>query len=462
MTRTLSEKSLTQSGFDFDAEREEWRPVVGCEGRYEVSDKGRIRALFSYGQWKFPRILQGFPNVAGYRLVELRPERNKRVHRRISEIVLETFASHRPEGCDVHYRDGNTSNLRLTNLCWQTTATDSRPHEEWKPIIGLESRYQVSNLGRVRAVYPLSPAVMRIKRVLKTPLDGADRPRIELSDGNGHIRYTGVARLVLEAFVGPCPSGQECLHRDGNPQNNILANIHWGTHSQNMQDRERHGTGNGSRVAIPTAAVVRRALANAETILLRRSNVHFRPIGHPTKLPIRESWRPIRGYETRYEVSSHGRVRAIFPRYRHVHWIGRVLNPSQDGQGYKHLTLVSASGERRRRSVHHLVLDSFLGTRPLGCEALHRDGNPENNSISNLAWGTRKENATDRERHGRTRHGSQVSNSKLSETKALAILLLRSKGYRAFAISRCFGISKTTVKRILSGHAWQHIAGLSP
>ena len=50
-----------------------------------------------------------------------------------------------------------------------------------------------------------------------------------------------VHRLVLEAFVGPCPDGMECRHLDGNPGNNRLDNLAWGTRAENQQDAIRHG-----------------------------------------------------------------------------------------------------------------------------------------------------------------------------------------------------------------------------
>jgi hypothetical protein len=51
-----------------------------------------------------------------------------------------------------------------------------------------------------------------------------------------------VHRLVLEAFVGPCPEGLETRHLDGNPSNNRLENLVWDTHANNMADGIRHGT----------------------------------------------------------------------------------------------------------------------------------------------------------------------------------------------------------------------------
>lgn len=45
-------------------------------------------------------------------------------------------------------------------------------------------------------------------------------------------------RLVLETFIGPCPDGKECCHRDDDTTNNHISNVYWGTYSENMMDRE--------------------------------------------------------------------------------------------------------------------------------------------------------------------------------------------------------------------------------
>jgi len=50
-----------------------------------------------------------------------------------------------------------------------------------------------------------------------------------------------VHRLILEAFVGPCPSGMQCRHLDGDSLNNRLDNLCWGTQKENADDAARHG-----------------------------------------------------------------------------------------------------------------------------------------------------------------------------------------------------------------------------
>jgi hypothetical protein len=70
-----------------------------------------------------------------------------------------------------------------------------------------------------------------------------------------------IHRLVLEAFVGPCPEGMECCHRDDDPFNNALSNLRWDTHRANIAQRDgrnRQARGERSGVAKLTEDLVRR------------------------------------------------------------------------------------------------------------------------------------------------------------------------------------------------------------
>jgi len=57
------------------------------------------------------------------------------------------------------------------------------------------------------------------------------------------VSWTGtVCRIVLLAFIGPCPDGMERLHGPGGSLDDRLVNLSYGTHARNMQDRTRDGT----------------------------------------------------------------------------------------------------------------------------------------------------------------------------------------------------------------------------
>lgn len=117
--------------------------------------------------------------------------------------------------------------------------------EQWKDIPGYEGMYQASTFGRVRSL-PREVvrkhahgghAVWRYAgRVLAAKAKNCGHINVSLGANNSKL----VHRLVLETFVGPCPQGMECLHRDGNPANNCLDNLHWGTRHENRADIRRH------------------------------------------------------------------------------------------------------------------------------------------------------------------------------------------------------------------------------
>lgn len=103
-----------------------------------------------------------------------------------------------------------------------------------------------------------------------------------------------------------------------------------------------------------------------------------------------------------YEVTRDGRV---FPT---TNWRGlgrRELAQNLNDDGYPSVR-VTLAGKRVRYSVHSLVAFAHLPPRSSSAhEVRHLDGDKMNPHADNLAWGTPKENADDRERHGRTSRG---------------------------------------------------------
>lgn len=83
-------------------------------------------------------------------------------------------------------------------------------------------------------------------RVLHLRRDRQGRLRVDLRDRDGR-RTQFVHRLVLLAFVGPCPDGAECCHADDDSSNNHLYNLRWDTHSANHHDLVRNGNHNMRR-----------------------------------------------------------------------------------------------------------------------------------------------------------------------------------------------------------------------
>lgn len=86
--------------------------------------------------------------------------------------------------------------------------------------------------------------------------------RVKLRGESGDRTFT-VHRLVLEAFVGPRPSGAACRHLDGNSLNNQLRNLAWGTYRENAIDRSCHGN-KGKKLRPSDVCEIRKRLSNGE------------------------------------------------------------------------------------------------------------------------------------------------------------------------------------------------------
>lgn len=106
--------------------------------------------------------------------------------------------------------------------------------EDWKLIKDFEDAYEVSNMGRVKSFRGKEP------RILKGTLNSNGYFVVGLTRrgmGRGYL----VHRLVLEAFVGPCPSGCWGCHSDSVRVNNRIDNLRWDTPKNNSADRKKTG-----------------------------------------------------------------------------------------------------------------------------------------------------------------------------------------------------------------------------
>ena len=72
---------------------------------------------------------------------------------------------------------------------------------------------------------------------------------------------------------------------------------------------------------------------------------------------------------------------------------GRTLKLTKDK--YYYVISMSINGKPKKCLVHHLVACAFLGVRPEGCYILHGDRGQLCNEVSNLRYGTPKENSTE-------------------------------------------------------------------
>jgi len=170
---------------------------------------------------------------------------------------------------------------------------------------------------------------------------------------------------------------------------------------------------------------------------------------------MKEIWKDIEGYEGLYQISNFGRI---------IKFLGLRKNSG----GYCRIGL-NKNRKCIDKFIHRIVLETFIGPPPIGKnDVRHLDGNPSNNRIDNLCWGTRSENVKDSQIHGtyktpyiknhKNNTGSKHGMSKLVEKNIVEIRLMYKNGKTIREIRNIFNfVGYHTLYRIVTNKSWKHI-----
>ena len=189
-----------------------------------------------------------------------------------------------------------------------------------------------------------------------------------------------------------------------------------------------------------------------------------------------EEWRPIAGFEGRYEVSSLGRVRSVSRVVKSINrwgqaWErvlpGKVLAMHPRGYGYWTISLLSEKGESHGFMVHRLVAEAFIPNPFDLPEVNHIDADVKNARVENLEWVDKSMNAKHAYKIGRRETGSSHHFSNLQrdasgrvvadgEVPAKPQQMFNHEG-RAMSLaewSKELGIKYTTLYQRIVGRGW--------
>ena len=161
-----------------------------------------------------------------------------------------------------------------------------------------------------------------------------------------------------------------------------------------------------------------------------------------------ETWLPVKGYEGLYEVSDHGRVKAL---ERYVmnngglqHRSEKILSQQENKHGYVNVVLCKG-GKINSIGVHRLVAMAFIDNPKNKPVVDHIDTNPSNNHVDNLRWVTVKENANNplsRSHNSESKKGHPNWGRPLTEEERLKISL-KNKGRK---------VSEETRRKLSESH----------
>lgn len=165
-------------------------------------------------------------------------------------------------------------------------------------------------------------------------------------------------------------------------------------------------------------------------------------------------------------MSENGQVRrALNESKNYVGVAGNRLKPGTllkgriDKHGYTRFCLFTDTGKETTVNAHHAVALAFHGPRPSKKHfALHWDDDPNHNHVTNIRWGTPKQNNADALRNGRITLGNARATSKLTEHKVKEIrrrFAIEGKTFKQFGIE--FNVSLHTIRQIVLGKTWRHV-----
>lgn len=173
-----------------------------------------------------------------------------------------------------------------------------------------------------------------------------------------------------------------------------------------------------------------------------------------------EIWKDVPDWVGLYQISNLGRVKSLSRTVPHAYSnkltiTERILKANVDKTSGCSMVAFSRNGTIQTRTIHQLVLLSFLGPCPDGMECCHNDGKEWNNRLKNLRYDTHKSNMADKIKHGTVSQGESQGGHKLTNANITKIKKLYSTGkYTQSEIGKMFGVYVTTISAVLTGRRW--------
>lgn len=173
-----------------------------------------------------------------------------------------------------------------------------------------------------------------------------------------------------------------------------------------------------------------------------------------------EEWKDIPGYEGSYQVSNLGKIRSLDRIVTYVDGHrqrkgGTILVQGTRPDGYRTVGLGNGDSTTATFRVYVLVALAFIGPRPEGNLIRHIDGDKENNRVSNLKYGTKRDNYNDAIAHiGYFNSCDKQGNSNLTHGIVVDIRKEYRTGVTQKYLSRKYKVSPGHIGAIVRNETW--------
>ncbi len=165
---------------------------------------------------------------------------------------------------------------------------------------------------------------------------------------------------------------------------------------------------------------------------------------------MQEEWKDIKGFEGLYKISNCGNIKSLRK--------SRLLKPSTDKDGYLKVMLTDNISKSHYFRVHRIVGIAFIPNPANLPHMNHKDGNVQNNQVTNLEWCTVQYNNQYRSvlnpdlfKNEDSRYAKVLNKNKVVEIYNLSLSGVLSQN----AIAEKYGISQKMVSLIKTGKRWE-------
>ena len=133
------------------------------------------------------------------------------------------------------------------------------------------------------------------------------------------------------------------------------------------------------------------------------------------------------------------------------------------GRKYLYVDLYK-NNQSFKKSVHCLVLETFIGLCPKGMQACHNNGIKTDNRLENLRWDTHSNNQRDRIKHGTSNCGKQINYGesnhfcRLTESDVKIIIYMwKTNLFTQGEIANIYNVKNNTVSMIVNRKRWKYL-----
>ena len=328
-----------------DLDGEIWKDIDGYDGKYQVSDMGRVRNAVE------GNLLKIRLNGKSTTVVDIRYG-NKQKQYVVKKLVLKYFMDNHQDDNKliIIHKDGNIFNNKLENLKQVTEKEildikinkfknkniEIIDDEIWKDIDGYDGKYQVSDQGRVRNA--TDGKLFGCKKFNKYGFVVIGLFK------NGRSDKYQLHRLVAKYFLPNHDKKELLMHIDGNKLNNKVENLKW---VSKFEVKDKYG----SKEKIITLHIIEDLEG--------------------------EIWKGIDGFDGIFQISNMGRVKNIKNNKLINHYKSPKLEP---------VAILRTNGEKRHYRLKQLVAEYFVPNQENKEYVMNIDGNLENNKADNLKW----------------------------------------------------------------------------